>query len=101
MKVKIYVFVISVETIIIYIYHYINCATVPLTVFLKKVPPSQMFLRVLNTPLDYHTKARYFFSKISFFTMHKKLSFSLRISSVNVTKSAGSIGFGHIYGRNR
>ena len=27
----------------------------------------------------------------------KKLSFSLRISSVNVTKSAGKCGFGHIY----
>ena len=30
-------------------------------------------------------------------TLHKKLSFPLRISSVNVTKSAGNYGFGHIY----
>ena len=30
-------------------------------------------------------------------TLHKKLSFPLRISSVNVTKSAVSCGFGHIY----
>ena len=28
-------------------------------------------------------------------TMHKKLSFSLRISSVNVTESARNCGFGH------
>ena len=27
----------------------------------------------------------------------QKISFSLRISSVNVTKSAGNWGFGHIY----
>ena len=30
-------------------------------------------------------------------TLHKKLSFPLRISSINVTKSAVSCGFGHIY----
>ena len=30
-------------------------------------------------------------------TLHKKRSFPLRISSVNVTKSAVSSGFGHIY----
>ena len=30
-------------------------------------------------------------------TRHKKWNFSLRISSVNVTKSAGNCGFGHIY----
>ena len=33
-------------------------------------------------------------------TLHKKWSFPLRISSVNVTKSAGNWGFGHIYWRN-
>ena len=33
-------------------------------------------------------------------TLRKKLSFSLRISSVNVTKSAVSCEFGHIYRRN-
>ena len=32
-------------------------------------------------------------------TPHKKLSFPLRISPVNVTKSAVSCGFGHIYWR--
>ena len=33
-------------------------------------------------------------------TLHKKCSFPLRISSVNVTKSAGSYGFGDIHCRN-
>ena len=33
-------------------------------------------------------------------TLHKKWSFLLRISSVNVTKSAVFSGFGHIYWRN-
>ena len=33
-------------------------------------------------------------------TLHKKWSFLLRISSVNVTKSADFCGFGHIYWRN-
>ena len=32
--------------------------------------------------------------------LHKKLSFPLRIYLVNVTKSAISSGFGHIYWRN-
>ena len=31
------------------------------------------------------------------FTLYKKWSFLLRVSSVNVTKSAGNFGFGHIY----
>ena len=34
------------------------------------------------------------------YTLHKKWSFPLRISSVNVTKSAVSRGFGHIFWRN-
>ena len=32
--------------------------------------------------------------------LHKKWSFPLRISSVNVTKSTVSCGFGHVYWRN-
>ena len=35
-----------------------------------------------------------------FHALHKKWSFPLRISPVNVTKSAVSCGFGHIYRRN-
>ena len=40
---------------------------------------------------------------ISFYKMYwlqKNLSFPLRISSVNVTKTAGNCGFGHIYWKN-
>ena len=33
-------------------------------------------------------------------TLHKKWSFPLKISSVNVTKFAGKDGFGHIYWKN-
>ena len=33
-------------------------------------------------------------------SLHKKWSFLLRISSVNVAKSAVSYGFGHIYWKN-
>ena len=33
-------------------------------------------------------------------SLHKKLSFALTISSVNVTRYAGNCGFGHIYWRN-
>ena len=33
-------------------------------------------------------------------TLHKKWSFPLWVSSVNVSKSADSCGFGHIYWRN-
>ena len=31
------------------------------------------------------------------FSLHKKSGFPLRISSVNVIKSTGNCGFGHIY----
>ena len=37
---------------------------------------------------------------LSTVTLHKKWSFLLRISSVNVTKSTGKCEFGHIYWRN-
>ena len=33
-------------------------------------------------------------------TMHKKGSFPLRISSVNLTRSVDNCGFGHIYRKN-
>ena len=35
------------------------------------------------------------------FTLHKNWSFPLRLSSVNVTKSARNCGFNHIYWRNQ
>ena len=40
------------------------------------------------------------FSNKPILTHHKKWSFPLRISSVNMTKSAVFCGFGHIYWRN-
>ena len=40
-------------------------------------------------------------SKNSKYTLHKKWSFLLRISSVNATKSTENWGFGHIYWTNR
>ena len=39
-------------------------------------------------------------AKVLFGTLHKKWSFSLRISSASMTKQAFSCGFGHIYRRN-
>ena len=39
-------------------------------------------------------------AKIPQKTLYKKWSFPLRISSVNLTKSAGNCRFGHIYWRN-
>ena len=43
---------------------------------------------------------KYFQSKYCESHCTKKLSFPLRISSMNVTKSAENCGFGHIYWRN-
>ena len=37
---------------------------------------------------------------VTLLTLHEKWSFPLRIFSVNMTKSAGNCGFGHIYWRN-
>ena len=50
-------------------------------------------------------QAKIYFAKINLsnlnkLTLYKKWSFPLRISSVNLTKSAGNCGFGHIYWKN-
>ena len=50
--------------------------------------------------LSYHSWHIVFFTFQSHFSLHKKWSFPLRISSVNVTKSGGNWGSGHIYLRN-
>ena len=44
------------------------------------------------------SKSRSLNSELS---LHRKLNFSLRISSVNLTKSTGNSGFGHICWRNQ
>ena len=41
-----------------------------------------------------------FLRNSTLFAIHKKWSFPLRISSVDVIKYAGNCGFGHIYWRN-
>ena len=56
-----------------------------------------LFMRLLWIILQY-AEARHF--SLEDKTLHKKWSFPLLISSVNVTKSAVSCGFGHIYWRN-
>ena len=64
---------------------------------LKSVPNSEIFVN------DNKTVSRRIISKFfqtQMWSLHKKWSFPLRISSVNVTKSAASCGFGHIYWRN-
>ena len=56
----------------------------------KKVKFNKLFLVVLKRWGVVNSKQ----------PLHKKWSFPLRISSVNVTKSAVSCGYGHIYWRN-
>ena len=53
-----------------------------------------------DTKLLIHTQLRVVFRTLSSISLHKKWSFSLRISSINVTKYAVSCRFGHIYWRN-
>ena len=48
----------------------------------------------------YYAKTTTCFTDPLLHSLHKKWSFPLRISTVNVTKSAVSCGFGHIHWRN-
>ena len=54
----------------------------------------------VSLTLRYTAQKMKFFIVLVYVTLHKKWSFPLRISSVNVTKSAGNCGFGHINWRN-
>ena len=78
MNVKILVFAICVEAIIYLLLYNLHDCT--FSHFYKKASLSYMFDKVLNTFLDYYTKARYFFSKTPFFTLRKVRSVPLRIS---------------------
>ena len=49
---------------------------------------------------EYKILSARFISCVTSIALHKKWNFPLKISSVNVTKSAAFCGFGHIYGRN-
>ena len=50
----------------------------------------------VSLTLRYTAQKMKFFIVLVYITLYKKWSFPLRISSVNVTKSAGNCGFGHI-----
>ena len=56
-----------------------------------------IYKMVVNT--DYDTLLYPLLNKLD--RLRKKWSFALRVSLVNVTKSAVFCGFGHIYWRNR
>ena len=59
------------------------------------------FMIVLYNPLSVtSSNSAFLLAVYPFDTLHKKWSFPLRISSVNMTKSAGNCKFGHIYWRN-
>ena len=65
--------------------------------------PMNLFLPKRGDYSPHRIKASFLWEsplKILKNTLHKKWSFALRISSVNVTKSAGNSGFGQIYWRN-
>ena len=61
-----------------------------------------VLLSVILSESSYLTILLSLFKQAStLYTLHKKWSFPLRITSVNVTKSVGNCVFGHIYWRNR
>ena len=72
--------------------------------FLSKVTDLNLHLYLKNRPWPKCFPPHFAnFLRVSSFTehpLHKKWSFPLRISSVNVTKSAGNCAFGHVYWRN-
>ena len=55
---------------------------------------------LLNKVCKIWTQFSNFMQVLGQMSPHKKWSYPLRTSSVNVTKSTGNFGFGHIYGRN-
>ena len=59
-----------------------------------------LFRHILNPQACSKPCAILAYSEPETYSMHKKWSFPLMISSVNVTKSARNCGFGHIYWRN-
>ena len=89
-----------------------HCVSLPVPVFFVYLPASDSLTFHLQREICLRQdKLRacccYYNNNLSQIIAHdlglqqeKKWSFSLRISSVNVTKSAVSCGFGHIYKRN-
>ena len=68
--------------------------------FWKKSKEIQYFEHIPYKVYKDTTQASMFNYHFKSFYTAKNWSFSLRISSVNVTKSAENFGFGHIYWRN-
>ena len=74
--------------------------------FIKKETLAQVFSRkfceISKNSFSYRTPVMTVcgLMYVQFMPLHKKWSFPLRISSVNVTKSAGNCGFDHIYWKN-
>ena len=108
------------ELLILYCYIFLFCKSLVYTVKTFYLFPSSIFqhicfLRALKMQIEFYDiifrfsvtcaalKNRNLVLFKDFVLMlmkdilHKKSSFPLRISSVNVTKSAGNCGFGHIY----
>ena len=61
------------------------------------VPHQISFHKILKIVDVYIIDVRHDPNFTSGLPLHKKRSFSLRISSVNMTESVGNSGFGHIY----
>ena len=64
---------------------------------------TKIYLDCFGLKLSFHEKIRTeitFIHDVETVSLHKKWSFPLRISSANVTKSAGNCLFGHIYRKN-
>ena len=58
---------------------------------------NQIFKNSSEKKEELKQKTKRFSGENQKFALHKKWRILLRISSVNVTKSAGNCGFGHIY----
>ena len=59
-----------------------------------------LFLKSLSQNTFARIAGKYWLVKVNIIPLHKKWSFPLRISSVNLNKSAGNCKFAHIYWRN-
>ena len=82
---------LRLETLLKRIWH--RCFLVNFAEFLRT--PSDDYQILLKDEMTKTSK-----SSERLITLHKKWSFLLQISSVNMTKFAVSCGFGHIYWRN-
>ena len=82
--------------------NFIFCAVTGTTLHKPRCDRNQIRrkLRIWSHLLKKSFMENFIFCAVTGTTLHKKRSFPLRISSVNVTKSAENCGLGHIYQRN-